>query len=131
MSALPEEQEAAEAAPSRKLKIAKWDPGSIARNCTMLLIGRRGTGKSSLLLDLAYHMAKNETVDVGVGMSPTESSSECLGKFLPTTMIYSGYSEKKVQELMDMGFDKETVEKHLRQCGGDKNRAIESILGAM
>ena len=101
MSALPEEQEAAEAAPSRKLKIAKWDPGSIARNCTMLLIGRRGTGKSSLLLDLAYHMAKNETVDVGVGMSPTESSSECLGKFLPTTMIYSGYSEKKVQELMD------------------------------
>lgn len=34
-----------------------------------------------------------------------------------------------VGELMDMGFDESAVLKALTKCGGDKNRALEELLG--
>lgn len=101
MTALPEETDAPIGSAMRKLKIAKWKPELMVPASTLLLIGRRGTGKSSLLRDLAYHLTKGGKVDIGIGMSPTESSSVSLGNFLPSSMIYSGYSEKKVQQIMD------------------------------
>lgn len=88
--------------PKRKLKISKWDPGCLEPTSTIFLIGRRGTGKSTLLRDIAYHLHSTNKIDVGIGMSPTEAASESLGKFLPNSLIYSGYSEKKLQQIMEI-----------------------------
>ena len=56
-----------------KLKIKKWNagehllkkPGSI-----VLLIGKRGTGKSVLMQDLAKTMADNNNIDMGCWIFP-------------------------------------------------------------
>ena len=85
-----------------KLKIKKWDPTTVKESATILLVGRRGTGKSTLLRDLAYRFAQNNLVDYAVGMSPTEESSTSMGSFLPRSAIYNGFEEKVVQNMMDV-----------------------------
>jgi ubiquitin-conjugating enzyme (huntingtin interacting protein 2) len=39
--------------------------------------------------------------------------------------------DEKIQALMDMGFDRETVVKHLEKSNYDQNQALESILSSM
>ena len=39
-------------------------------------------------------------------------------------------NDTKVQALMDMGFDRETVVQHLEKCNYDQNTALESILSS-
>lgn len=84
-----------------KLKIRKWDPQTIKPASTTLLVGRRGTGKSTILRDLAWQFAQRQCIDLVVGMSPTEESSESLGSFIPRTLIYNEYREDVLQKLMD------------------------------
>ena len=83
-----------------KLKLTKWDPSTIKPTSTILLIGRRGTGKSTLMRDLASHFARQGTIDLALGMSPTEESSESMGSFLHPELIYNEYREDVIVNLM-------------------------------
>ena len=92
-----------------KLKLRKWDahthlskkPGSI-----ILLIGKRGTGKSHLLKYLAHIFSQlhrpdgNPLIDMAIGMSPTDESNETLQAFLPRTLIYSDFSESLFENVV-------------------------------
>jgi hypothetical protein len=81
-----------------KLKIRKWDPKSMRRDSIVLLVGKRGTGKSCLMKDICYHM--RDKVDFGVAMSPTEECTESMSQFLPSSWVYSDYNEKVVDTLL-------------------------------
>lgn len=83
-----------------KLKIRKWDPQTVKPASTILLVGRRGTGKSTVLRDLAWNFAQRDIIDLAIGMSPTEESSESLSSFLPKTLIFDEYREDKIAALM-------------------------------
>lgn len=61
----------------------------------ILLIGARGTGKSTLLKDLAYRMRKK--MDFALAMSPTLDTREMLSEFLPESFIYNEYLLPVVQ----------------------------------
>lgn len=91
-----------ESGPKKRLKIMRWDAESIKPTSTIFLIGRRGTGKSTLIRDIAYRLYRSGTIDLAIGMSPTEDSTESLSTFLPRSMIYTGYSEARLQRIMDM-----------------------------
>ena len=83
-----------------RLKINKWDPASIKPHRLILLIGRRGTGKSSLLEDILYHIAP--AIDIALAMSPTEESLGMFRNHLPEPWLFNGYSQAKVEELIEM-----------------------------
>ena len=83
-----------------KLKIKRWDPQTMKTTSTILLVGRRGAGKSTLMTDLAWHFAQRDCFDLALGMSPTDESSESLGSFLPKTLIYDSFREDKIAALM-------------------------------
>ena len=81
-----------------KLKIKKWDPSTLRSDSVILLLGKRGTGKSTLMRDLMYHV--KDKLDFGIAMSPTEESSESLGTFLPSSWIYNDFNQGAVEKMM-------------------------------
>jgi energy-coupling factor transporter ATP-binding protein EcfA2 len=82
-----------------KLKIRKWDPTTMRNDALVLLLGKRGTGKTTLLKDICYWM--RDKVDFGLAMSPTEECTDSLGSFIPESWIYNDFDEGKVAQLME------------------------------
>lgn len=87
-----------------KLKIKKWNatehlfkkPGSI-----VLLIGKRGTGKSVLMQDLAKTMSDNGNIDMAIGFSPTDESNGALSMFIPKSLIHSEFDENVIERIVN------------------------------
>ncbi len=86
-----------------KLKIRKWNiqehlstkPGSI-----LLLLGKRGTGKSIMMQEIARVLHESKCIDLAIGMSPTDESNKTLSAFLPQTLIYPDFDEKIIERIM-------------------------------
>jgi len=83
-----------------KLKIKKWDPTTLRKDACVLLLGKRGTGKSTLMRDLMYRV--KDKLDYGIAMSPTEEASESLGTFLPPSWIYNDFDRPAIERLMNL-----------------------------
>lgn len=85
------------------LDINKFDPDTMKSNTIILLVGKRGTGKSTLLADLCYHLRNK--VDFAVAMSPTEDTNQALAEFVPRSTIYGDYDVSAVERIMEMQRD--------------------------
>lgn len=119
-----------------KLKIHKWNiqshlmrkPDSI-----ILLLGKRGTGKSHMMRAIAQVMAQNGNIDMAIGMSPTDESNETLSSFLPKTLIYSDFDENVIVKLMQnqrrqikRGRKPKRIFLFLDDCGYDSKKIFNS-----
>lgn len=69
-------------------------------NSIVLLVGKRGTGKSTLVSDICYHMRNK--LDVGIAMSPTEECTDSLSQYVPGSWIYPDYSEHRLRTLLEV-----------------------------
>ena len=83
-----------------KLKIRKWDASTLQPSSIVLILGKRGTGKSYLMRDLCYRMAQSRQYSYGLAMSPTEDVQESFSSFMPESLVYNDYVEEKVTALM-------------------------------
>ena len=87
-----------------RLKIQKWDPSKIPMTSTIFLIGRRGTGKSTIIRDLCYHFRHRPDVAgiLPIAVCPTEDTAEeGFQNFIPQSMIFKNYDERTIQRIMD------------------------------
>ncbi len=82
-----------------KLNIRRFDPSTIAPDAVVLLVGKRGTGKSTLLKDIMYHMRNK--LDFGLAMSPTEECTSDLSSYVPGSCIYGDFAGDKVDALLE------------------------------
>jgi hypothetical protein len=79
---------------STNLKINRFDPRTMeARRQagnppTCIFIGKRGTGKSTLISDIMYYC---RTVPYGLIMSGTEEGNGFYGKYFPNLFIHGGF----------------------------------------
>jgi len=64
---------------------------------TIAIIGKRGTGKSTLVADLLYHTRK---IPKGVVMSATEESNEYYSKFVPDIFIHGEYDASAIEKII-------------------------------
>jgi len=87
------------------LNIRAFNPTGMKKNATVLLIGKRGTGKSTLLNDIMYHM--RDKFNFGIAMSPTEESSEMLGDILPRSCVFDDFAEDAIGRMLR--YQKKTV----------------------
>lgn len=83
-----------------RLKVQQFNPDNLKPYRIMLYVGRRGSGKSSLLRDILYRIS--DKVDFGLAFSPTEESLSAFREIMPEAWIYSSFSQSKLEQMLDM-----------------------------
>lgn len=77
----------------------EWLPADrLKEHRVHLVTGQRGTGKTSLLRDLVYHM--RDRFDYGVAFTPTEASAKMFREFMPPSLIHDSFKPKVLETLM-------------------------------
>lgn len=75
-----------------------FDPTTMKADATVLMLGKRGTGKSTLLQDIMYHMQSR--LFAGIAMAPTEDSVAMFEGFLPRCFVFDDFRANAVERLM-------------------------------
>lgn len=86
-----------------RFRVQRFDPDTMKPHRIILLIGKRGTGKSVLQRDLLYHM--RERIDMSVAMTPTEESAEMFREHMPDAWIYNSFSQQGIESLLALQRD--------------------------
>jgi hypothetical protein len=74
---------------SQSVKLRKFDMKMIPQDAVCVFIGRRRTGKSTLVKDLLYH---HQNIPMGTVISGTEESNSFYGKIIPPIFIHGEYN---------------------------------------
>lgn len=80
------------------LQLKKFNPASIADDKVCVFIGKRGTGKSTLITDIMYH---KRHIPAGVVMSATEDGNHHYKSFIPDLFIYGDYDREAIERVLD------------------------------
>lgn len=86
-----------------RLRVRKFDPSTLKEHRIIIVVGKRGTGKSVLQRDLMYHLSKK--LDFGLAMTPTEESADTFRQHIPDSWIYNGFSTTKLDTMLTMQRD--------------------------
>lgn len=81
-----------------QLDLRKFDFNMFKPDRVVMLVGKRGTGKSVLLRDLLSHLSLE--YDGGVAMSPTPESTDMFREFMPDSCVYEDYTSEKIAEIV-------------------------------
>lgn len=71
------------------LNLRKFDISSIASDKVVVMLGKRGTGKSVCVADLLYY---NRDIPVGTVISPTEAVNKFFSDIVPSLFIHDDYT---------------------------------------
>lgn len=71
--------------------ISKFHPTNIQKNRMVLFVGKKGSGKTTLILDVFYHL--RDRYDVVFGLAGTSASEDLFKKFIPESFIFPAKSE--------------------------------------
>ena len=80
------------------LQLRKFDPSKIDDCRIVVIIGKRGTGKSVLAKDILFH---HKHIPAGIVMSGTEEGNGWYSKFVPDSFIYHDFEKDVVENLID------------------------------
>ena len=80
-----------------QIGIKLFDPNEIKNNSTVLIIGKRNTGKSVFLKDLMYH---KQLVSTGVVFAGTENANGFYGDFIPDSFVHNDYKPDIITKLI-------------------------------
>lgn len=81
------------------IDIRYWDPCQMKDGAVVLVVGRRGSGKSTVAEDL---MSYKRNVKRGVCISATEKSNSFWHKHIPSCFIHYAYDDSITRDLFKM-----------------------------
>ena len=79
------------------INIKRFDPTSMKPHRIILVVGKRGTGKSTLLKDLMFHL--REKIDTPLAMTPTEESMNMFEEHMPASCVHTGFNSTLLDKL--------------------------------
>lgn len=88
-----------------ELNIRKWDPSSLEKKRLnghppkILIVGKTGTGKTTLVQDLLFYIRK---IHSGVVICPTEQSLVDYRLMFPETLIHEAWDKELIAEFLRM-----------------------------
>jgi GTPase SAR1 family protein len=104
-----------------KINIPEFDIKSLRPDSTILVIGKRNSGKSCLIKDIFYN---HQEIPKAVVFSSTENVNPFFGDFIPDSFIFDEYSDKKVERILNT---QKTIVKKARTKGiGDFGKTPEN-----
>ena len=80
-----------------KLQLRKFDLRSMEDDAVVVLIGKRGSGKSEMTKAIMY---EHQDLPIGVVISQTERANHFFEKFVPKMLIYDEYDPKLVEKFL-------------------------------
>jgi hypothetical protein len=87
------------------LQIKKFNPKLIeerrttgAGPATCVFIGKRGTGKSTLVADILYH---SRNIPLGIAISATEDGNAFYANHIPDIFIHTEYNKEVIQQVIN------------------------------
>lgn len=80
-----------------KISLRKFKIKDIVPNATILLLGRRRSGKSWLVRDIFYH---HRDIPSGLIFSGTEDANPFFGDFVPDSFIHSQYDPELISRVL-------------------------------
>lgn len=86
----------------QKINLNRFNMNSIERDATILIYGKRRSGKSWLIRDMCYHL---RDIPYGVVFSGTEAVNEFYSDFIPDSFIHNKYDRNLINNM----FAKQTV----------------------
>ncbi len=81
-----------------KINLQKFNMKNILPDATILILGKRRSGKSFLTRDIFFH---NKNIPSGIVFSGTEEASPFFSDFIPDTFIHSEYDPNLVESIMN------------------------------
>ena len=79
------------------IKLKKFNPNNIADDKVCVFIGKRGTGKSTLVTDILYH---KRNLPIGIVMSATEEGNHHYARYVPDIFIHGDYDKDAVERIL-------------------------------
>lgn len=86
-----------------KLRVRKFETETLKPHRIIIVVGKRGTGKSVLQRDLMYHLS--DKLDFGLAMTPTEETADTFREHMPDSWIYNNFSSAKLDTMLNMQRD--------------------------
>tara|TARA_R110002074_G_scaffold62721_1_gene150739 strand:+ start:4973 stop:5770 length:798 start_codon:yes stop_codon:yes gene_type:complete len=80
------------------IQLKKFAPENMPDDKVCVFIGKRGTGKSTLVTDILYH---KKHIPIGVCMSATEEGNHFYQQFIPDLFIYPDYDRETIEKVLD------------------------------
>jgi hypothetical protein len=80
------------------VNIPQFDINSLMPDATILILGKRRSGKSILLKDIFYH---HKQISSGVVFSGTETANPFFSEFIPDSFIYNKYDANIINKLIN------------------------------
>jgi hypothetical protein len=96
------------------LQLRKFNPGTMADDKVCVFIGKRNTGKSTLVTDILYH---KKHLPVGIVMSATEEGNHHYKNFVPDLFIYGDYDREAIERVLER-------QRHIVNSGKTSNAFI-------
>ena len=98
-----------------RLNLQKFDITSIQHDKTIILVGKRDTGKSFLVRDLLYYQ---RDIPLGNVISPTECANKFYSSIVPSIFIYDKYTPETVEKFVKrQKLVKKRLEKQIHYYG--------------
>ncbi len=81
-----------------EIHLKRFQPGNMQTNRVCLMIGKKGTGKSTIVQDIMWFQ---QNIPVGTIMSATEESNEAYSKMAPPLFIYKNFNAEALERLIN------------------------------
>lgn len=80
-----------------QLDLRKFDPSKMQENRRVVIIGKSGSGKTQLMMDIMYH---KRHIPCGTVLSGTEEGNSFYQQYVPDLYVHSGYDADVVTEVL-------------------------------
>jgi hypothetical protein len=79
------------------IQLRKFNPENMADDKVCVFIGKRNTGKSTLVTDIMYH---KKHLPAGIVMSATEEGNHHYQQYVPDLFIYGDYDREAIERVL-------------------------------